>query len=74
VVIFDITGMKDVNAGAAETLIRAAGALRMLGARTVLTGVRAEVARMLVELGLDMRSIVTRATLEDAIAWARARR
>ncbi|WP_437759787.1 protein kinase domain-containing protein [Sorangium sp. So ce1389] len=70
VVIIDITGLKGVDAGVAGTLIRTAGALRLLGTRVVLTGVRAEVAQALVALDIDLGGIVTMGTLRSGIAHA----
>ncbi|XXX76958.1 AAA family ATPase [Sorangium sp. So ce134] len=72
VVIIDITGLKHVDAGVADTLIRTASALRLLGARAILTGMQPEVARALVQGGIDLRGIVTRSTLQSAIAHALA--
>lgn len=73
VVIIDITGMKHVDTSVASTLIQTAGALRLLGAQSVLTGIRAEVAQTLVGLGIDLGSIVTRGTLQSGIAYALSR-
>ncbi|WP_437940098.1 AAA family ATPase [Sorangium sp. So ce341] len=70
VVILDITGIKQVDAGVACTLVRTASALRLLGAKAVLTGVRAEVAQALVGLDVDLRGIVTLGTLQSGIAYA----
>ena len=54
----------------ANALLRAAQAVKLLGARVVLTGIRPEVAQTLVGLGLDLSGIVTRATLQSGIALA----
>ncbi|WP_437998485.1 AAA family ATPase [Sorangium sp. So ce185] len=72
VVIIDITGLKHVDAGVADTLIRTASALRLLGARAILTGMQPEIARALVQGGIDLRGIVTRSTLQSAVAHALA--
>ncbi|HEU4535506.1 MAG TPA: STAS domain-containing protein, partial [Polyangiaceae bacterium] len=73
VLILDITGMKLVDAAVAESLARAASALRMLGADVVLTGVSAGVAQALVGLDVDLGPLVTKATLELGIAYALSR-
>jgi CheY-like chemotaxis protein/anti-anti-sigma regulatory factor len=70
VVIIDVTGVKLVDRGVAGTLVRVAGALRLLGANTVITGIRAEVARTLVELDLNLRDVVTMGTLQSGISYA----
>jgi len=69
-VIMDITGVRTVDAQVAEALVRAARSVGLLGARVIVTGVRPEVARILVELGTDLQGIVTRATLRSGIASA----
>lgn len=70
VVIIDITGMKHVDTNVASALIKAASALRLLGAQAILTGIRAEVAQTLVSLGIDMSGIMTCGTLQSGIAQA----
>jgi rsbT co-antagonist protein RsbR len=47
-----------------------ARAVRLLGARVTLTGIRPEVAQVLVTIGVDMRGIVTHGTLQAGIVEA----
>jgi rsbT co-antagonist protein RsbR len=68
--ILDITGVRTVDAQVAEALVTAARAARLLGTRIVLTGVRREVARALVELNADVTGILTLGTLQSGIAAA----
>jgi rsbT co-antagonist protein RsbR len=70
VAILDITGVSVVDTQVANALIRAAQAVKLLGARVVLTGIRPEVAQTLVGLGVDLAGIVTRSTLQAGIAYA----
>jgi len=58
----------------ANALIRTAQAVKLLGAQVVLTGIRPEVAQTLVGLGLDLRGIVTRSTLQAGIVYGLRRR
>ena len=51
----------------------AANAVGLLGAEVVISGIRAAVARTLVDLDHPMQGIVTRATLKGAVAWAVSR-
>jgi predicted ATPase/GAF domain-containing protein len=69
-VILELTGVKDVDAAVATTLISTARALGLLGTQVVITGIRPAVAQMLVGLGFDLRAMVTKATLESGIAYA----
>lgn len=70
--ILDITGVLVVDTQVANALLRAARAVRLLGAQVVLTGIRPEVAQTLVGLGADMSGIITRGTLQSGIAYALA--
>jgi anti-anti-sigma regulatory factor len=70
VAILDITGVPRVDAETAEALLRVARSVGLLGAEMVLTGIRPEVARTLVELGVSLGGIVTKGTLESGIAYA----
>ena len=70
VAILDITGVPGMDAEATQGILQAAGAARLLGAQVVMTGIRPEVARTLVELGSDLPDIVTRSTLQAGIAYA----
>lgn len=69
-VILDITGLKRVDASVASMLLTAAGGLQLLGTRTVITGIRPEVARTLVDIDASLRGIVTKGTLQDGITVA----
>jgi len=68
-VIVDITGVPLIDTQVANALIRTAQAVKLLGAQVVLTGIRPEVAQALVGLGLDLRGIVTRSTLQAGIEY-----
>ena len=70
VAILDITGVPVVDTQVANALIRAAQAVKLLGAQVVLTGIRPEVAQTLVGLGTDLRGIITRSSLQSGIAYA----
>jgi rsbT co-antagonist protein RsbR len=73
--ILDITGVAVVDTQVADALMRAARGVKLLGARVMLTGIRAEVARTLVELGVDFSGIMTHSSLQAGIAAAfRSRR
>lgn len=71
--ILDITGVRQIDTQATNALINAAKAVRLLGVEAVLTGIRAEVAQMIVQLGIDLAGIVTRSTLQSGIAYATQR-
>jgi len=70
VVILDVTGMKDVDAHTARMLIDVAGALRLLGAETLITGIGSRNAQTLISLDVDLRSFVTMSTLQSGMEYA----
>lgn len=70
VMIIDITGVPRADERAAAAILAMAHALQLLGARTVLTGIRPDLAHALVALGVDFTSIVTKSTLEAGISHA----
>ena len=70
-VIIDITGIPMVDTYVANGLMHAAQAAGLIGVQVVFTGIRPEVAQMLVTLGVDFSRIVTLSTLERGIAYAR---
>jgi len=68
VAILDVTGVVAMNAEVANALVRAAQAVKLLGAQAVLSGIRSEVAQTLVELGADVGAMATFSSLKAAIA------
>lgn len=66
--IVDITGVPVVDTQVANALIQAAQAVRLLGTRMIITGIRPEVAQTLVGLGVNLAEIVTHRTLQSGIA------
>ncbi len=68
--IIDITGVPVVDTQVASALIQTAQAVRLLGAQVIVTGIRPEIAQTLVGIGIDLRGIVTRGSLQTGIAYA----
>lgn len=69
-VILDLTGVPAVDERVAGGVLDAARAAELLGARVLLTGLGPRLARTIVELGLDLGRVATRATLQDGVAEA----
>lgn len=70
VALVDITGVPTVDTKTAQHLIETIGAVRLLGAQVVLTGVRPAIAQTLVHLGIDLSGIVTRSSLSAGLQVA----
>lgn len=68
--ILDITGVEVVDTQVANALIQAAQAVKLLGAQVLLTGIQPSIAQTLVQLGVDLRGIITRGSLQAGIAYA----
>lgn len=67
-IILDVTGVAIADTQLAQALLQTADAARLLGAQTVLVGIRPEVAQTLVSLGADLQRLYTAATLQDGLA------
>jgi rsbT co-antagonist protein RsbR len=67
-VIIDITGVTVVDTQVANAFVRAAQAVRLLGADVMITGIRPEVAQTLIGLGVDLSGIATSSSLQSGIA------
>jgi rsbT co-antagonist protein RsbR len=68
--ILDITGVRVVDTQVADALLRAARAAKLLGATVFLSGISAEIAQTLVQLGADLSQVVTFGTLQTAVSRA----
>ncbi len=69
-VILDVTGLKHVDTHTAGMLANVAAALRLLGAETVITGIRPKIAQTLIALDVNLHSFVTMATLQSGMDYA----
>ena len=69
-IIIDIAGVPVVDTRVADNLLKTTAAVRLLGAETVLTGITAQVARTMVQLGVDVSSMHTVSRLSDGIELA----
>lgn len=73
VVLLDITGVPVVDTMVAHHIIQAADAVRLVGAKCMLVGIRPEIAQTIVTLGINLNDFTTTSTLqrgvEQALAW-----
>ncbi|MGW3420000.1 STAS domain-containing protein [Streptomyces phaeochromogenes] len=68
--ILDITGVPTVDSLVAQHLMKTVAAARLMGAECIVSGIRPAIAQTIVHLGLDLGTVVTRASLADALAYA----
>jgi anti-anti-sigma regulatory factor len=68
--ILDLTGVEVVDTATAGHLLNIASAVRLLGAESIITGIRPNIAQTIISLGVDLTRIRTLATLRDGLALA----
>ena len=65
--ILDLSGVLIVDTMVAHQIFNVMDALKLLGIKTIITGIRPEIAQTVVSLGLDFSKQVTRANLQQAL-------
>lgn len=70
VFIIDISGVSVVDTAVANHLIKITKATRLMGCQCLLSGISAAVAQTVIELGIEVGEVETRATLRDALEEA----
>jgi len=73
IVLLDITGVPVVDTAVARHLLETVAAARLLGADVFIVGLSSRMAMTLVQLGLDLSHVTTRATLAKGLELAFAR-
>jgi len=67
-----IAGVPVVDTKVAQHLMQTTAAVKLVGARTILTGISAQVARTIIQLGVDISAMDTQSRLQDGIELALA--
>lgn len=70
VVLLDITGVPVVDTMVAHHIIQAADAVRLVGAKCMLVGIRPEIAQTIVTLGINLTDFSTTSTLRRGMQKA----
>ncbi len=68
--IMDISGVGVVDTAVANHLIKITRATRLMGCETTISGLSPAIAQTMVDLGIDVGSIKTTATMKDALSDA----
>jgi len=68
--IMDITGVPTVDTQVANHLLKTVTSARLLGAECIISGISPAIAQTIVHLGIDLSSVKTKATLQDAMIFA----
>jgi rsbT co-antagonist protein RsbR len=70
VFIIDISGVPVVDTAVANHIIKVTRATRLMGCQSLLSGVSPSIAQTMVDLGVDVGAIVTKASMRDALDTA----
>jgi anti-anti-sigma factor len=73
IALIDVTGVPTIDSQTARYLIETTKAVNLLGAEVVLTGIRPEIARTLVQLGIDLSNVNTRSSFATGLFFALTR-
>jgi rsbT co-antagonist protein RsbR len=70
VVLIDITGVPVVDTMVAHHIIQAADAVRLVGAKCMIVGIRPEIAQTIVTLGINLEQVLTTSTMQKGMEKA----
>lgn len=70
IAIIDITGVPTVDTLVAQHLLKTVAAARLMGADCIISGIRPQIAQTIVNLGVDLQDVITKASLADAFEVA----
>lgn len=70
IIIMDIAGVPVVDTAVANHIIQITKAAKLMGCQCLVSGVSPAIAQTIVELGIDVNSIQTTATLKDSLRFA----
>jgi rsbT co-antagonist protein RsbR len=70
IAVIDITGVPMVDTLVAQHLLKTVAAARLMGADCIISGIRPQIAQTIVHLGVELNTVITKATLADAFVIA----
>jgi rsbT co-antagonist protein RsbR len=70
VIILEVSGVPIIDTSVGRHLLQTVQAAQLMGTVSILSGVRAEVAQAMVNLGVDLGKLRSRTTLRDALQLA----
>lgn len=69
-IILDILGVPNIDSAVANHFIKITKATALMGCTSIVTGISPPIAQTLVHLGVELKDIITRATLKDGLQTA----
>jgi rsbT co-antagonist protein RsbR len=70
VVLIDITGVPVVDTMVAHHIIQASEAVRLVGSKCLIVGIRPEIAQTIVNLGINLTQVITKNSLQKGMEAA----
>lgn len=70
ITILDISGVPAMDTLVAQHIMKTVKAARLMGAECIISGIRPAIAQTIVQLGVDLSSVKTKASLEGALKTA----
>ena len=70
IALIDVTGVPAIDSKTARYLIETISAVHLLGSKVVLTGIRPEIARTMVQLGIDLSHVHTLSSFSAGLLFA----
>ena len=70
IAIIDITGVPTVDTLVAQHLLKTVAAARLMGADCIISGIRPQIAQTIVQLGVDLNEVTTKASMAAAFRLA----
>src|SRR5207248_5556899 len=70
IIILDISGVPMIDTAVAQHLFKTIQGAQLMGAESIISGVRPETAQAMVHLGIDIGGVRSRSTLRDALQLA----
>ncbi|WP_079477755.1 STAS domain-containing protein [Halobacillus salinus] len=66
--LIDVSGVPVIDTVVASHLFQVIQAMELVGVETTLTGMRAEIARAVVDMGIEFKSVKTKASVQQALS------
>lgn len=70
IAIIDITGVPTVDTLVAQHLLKTVAAARLMGADCIISGIRPQIAQTIVQLGVELNDVTTKASMAAALRLA----
>ena len=70
IAIIDITGVPTVDTLVAQHLLKTVAAARLMGADCIISGIRPQIAQTIVQLGVELDEVTTKASMAAALRLA----